>query len=306
MSGVNVPQHFHTEFARNIDLLLQQKDSRLSGAVSQGNHSGDKASPVDQVGKVEMQDVTTRFAPMGRVDSPLQRRWVLPTSSDLPQLIDTFDALKLLTDPKSKYVENAVAASNRRKDRHIISAFFADALTGVNAGSTESFGTVLTTAGTPGQNVSVNTGGAASSLNVAKIKEGVRRLMEADVDVDQETIYCGYTSKEHDSLLNEIQVISSEFGGAPVLSTKKKLQSWWLVNFIHTELYQTGTDDAAGTSRMIPMWVPNGMHYGNWQSVVTDISQRKDLQGLPWQAYLMMTGGATRLEKERVIRIWCR
>lgn len=303
MSGVNVPQHYYTEFSRNIDLLLQQKDSRLSGAVTQASHSGDKASPVDQVGKVEMQDVVTRFAPISRIDSPLQRRWVLPTSSDLPQLLDTFDALKLLTDPKSKYVENAGAAANRRKDRHIISAFFADALTGVNAGTTEQFGTALTSAG--GQNVSVGVGGAASGMNVAKLKEGVRALMAADVDIDNEPIYCGYTSKEHDALLNEIQVIGREFG-EPVLNSKKKLQSWWLINFIHTELYQTGTDDAAGTSRMIPMWVPNGMHYGNWQSVVTDISQRKDLQGLPWQAYLMMTGGATRLELQRVIRIWCR
>jgi hypothetical protein len=303
MSGVNVPQHYYTEFARNIDLLLQQKDSRLSAFVDQGNHSGDKASPVDQIGKIEMQDVVSRFAPMGRVDSPLQRRWVLPISSDLPQLLDTFDALKLLTDPKSKYVENAVAAGMRRKDRHIISAFFADALIGVNAGSTEQFGTTLTTAG--GQNVSVNTGGAASGMNVAKLKEGVRRLMEADVDIDAEPIYCGYTADEHDDLLNEIQVIGREFGN-PVLSSNKKLQSWWVVNFVHTELFQTGTDDAAGTSTMIPMWVKNGMHYGAWQSLVTDISQRKDLQGLPWQAYLMMTGGATRLEKERVIRIWCR
>jgi len=302
--SINIPAHYYTEYSRNIDLLLQQKDSRLSGLVNSGNHSGDKASPVDQVGKIEMQDVTTRFAPMGRVDAPLTRRWVFPVSSDLPQLIDTFDALKLLTDPKSKYVENAVAAANRRKDRHIIGAFFADAKTGVNAGDTETFGTTLTTAG--GQNVGVNVGGSASGLNVAKLKEGVRRLMESDVDVDVEPIHCAITADEHDDLLNEIQVISKDFGGDPVLGSKGILKRWWLINFVHTELLQTGTDDQAGTSTQIPMWVPNGMHYGNWQSTVTDISQRKDLQGLPWQAYLMMTGGATRLEKERVIRIWAR
>jgi hypothetical protein len=301
--SVNIPDHYYTEYARNIDLLLQQKESRLSGKVNTGNHSGEKASPVDQIGKIEMQDVTTRFAPIGRVDAPLTRRWVFPISSDLPQLIDTFDALKLLTDPKSKYVENAVAAANRRKDRHIISAYFADAKTGVNAGSTETFGTTLTSAG--GQNVSVGVGGAASNANVAKLKEGVRRLMEANVDVDNEPIYFGGTSKEHDALLNEIQVIGREFG-EPVFDKNKTLQRWWVVNFVWSELFETGTDDAAGTSRACPMWVPNGMHYGNWQSTVTDISQRKDLQGLPWQAYLMMTGGATRLEKERVIRIWCR
>jgi hypothetical protein len=303
MSGANVPNHYYTEFSRNIDHLLQQKNSRFSDKVNTGNHSGDKASPVDQVGKAEMNDVTSRFAAMPRIDLPASRRWVFPTSSDFPQMLDTFDALKLLTDPKSKYVEAAVMAANRRKDRHVISAFFADAKTGVNAGDTEQFGTTVTTSA--GQNVAVGTGGAASNMNVAKLIEGVRRLQEAQVDVDAEPVYCAITSKQHAALLADIQVIGREFGN-PVFSTDKLLQSWWVVRFVHTELLSTGTDDAAGTSRMCPMWVPNGMHLGSWQSVVTDISQRKDIQGLPWQAYLMMTMGATRLEKERVIRIWAR
>lgn len=305
MSGVNVPTHYYTEYARNIDLLLQQKNSRLSGFVNTGTHSGEKASPVDQVGKGEMQDVVTRFAPIQRQDLPLQRRWVFPVASDWSTMLDTFDALKLLTDPKSKYVEAGVAAANRRKDKHIIDAFFADAKTGVNAGSTETFGSTLTTSA--GQNVSVNTGGAASGLNVAKLREAKRRLMEADVDLDMEPIYCAITSKEHDALLGEIQIVSTDFNDKPVM-TEGKVTRFLGINFVHTELVgvTTATDDASGTSRQIPVWTPNGMHYGMWQTMVTDISQRKDLQGLPWQAYLMMTGGATRLEKERVIRIWCR
>lgn len=303
--SVNIPTHYATEFSRNIDLLLQQMDSRLSGKVSTGSHVGEKASPVDQIGSIEMQDITTRFEPMNRVDAPTDRRWVFPVSSDLPQLIDTFDALKLLTDPKSKYVQNAVAAANRRKDRHIISAFFADAKTGVDASTTESFGTTLTSAATPGQNVGVGVGGAASGLNVAKLKEAKRRLMEADIDLEAEPVYMGITSKQHDELLSEIQVISLDFNDKPVL-VSGKVTEFLGIKFVHSELFQTGTDDAAGTSRACPVWVPNGMHYGSWQTVVTDISQRKDLHSLPWQAYVMMTGGATRLEKERIIRVWCR
>lgn len=303
MSGANVPQHYYTEFARNIDFLVQQKDARLGPWVMQGSHSGEKASPVDQIGKIEMQDVTDRFAPIGRVDSPLARRWVFPISSDLPQLLDTFDALKLLLDPKSAYVSNAGFAVNRRKDRHIISAFFADALTGVNAGSTEQFGATLTSAG--GQNVSVGVGGATSGMNVAKLKEGKRRLMESDVDLDSEEIYCAITADEHDDLLNEVQVISTDFNEKPVL-VDGRVTRFLGINFKHTELLGAGTDDASGTSTAVPLWVKKGMYYGTWQSQVTDISQRKDLKGLPWQAYVMMTGGATRLEKERVIRIWCR
>lgn len=303
MSGVNVPSHYYTEFARNIDLLLQQKNSRLGDKVMSGSHSGDKASPVDQVGKVEMQDVTDRFAPMQRTDSPLARRWVSPVASDLQQLLDTFDKLKLLLDPTSTYVQNATAAANRRKDRHIITGFFADALIGVNGGSTETFGTGLTTAA--GQNVSVGVGGSASGLNVAKVKESKRRFMECDLDLEAETLYIAVTANEHDDLLNEIQVISTEFNEKPVL-VEGKITRWLGYNFVHTQLLGTGTDDAAGTSTMVPAWAKSGMYYGNWQSQVTDISQRKDLRGLPWQAYIMMTGGATRIEKERVQRIWCR
>lgn len=298
-----VETFYYTEFAKNINLLAQQSNSRLSGAVNQGSHSGEKASPVDQIGKVEMTDVVTRFAPMGRTDAPTARRWVFPISSDLPQLLDTFDSLKLLLDPKSKYVQSAVNAANRRKDRHIIGAYFADALIGVNAGSTETFGTTVTTSS--GQNVSVDVGGAASGLNVAKLREGKRRLMEADIDLDSEPVYCSITSKQHDNLLGEIQIVSTDFNDKPVL-TDGRVTRFLGINFIHTELLQTGTDDQAGTSRMCPLWVPNGMHYGTWQATVTDISQRNDLQGLPWQAYVMMTGGATRLEKERVVRIWAR
>lgn len=301
--SVNAPNLYVQQFSSTINLLLQQMNSRLSDKVTVGDHIGDKASPVDQIGKVEMQDVTSRFSEMNRIDAPLTRRWVFPISSDLPQLMDRFDELKILSDPRSKYVMNAINAANRRRDRHIITAFFADALTGPSAGTTETFGTTLTTAG--GQNVSVGTGGAASNMNVAKLREGKRRLMEADVDIDNEQIYCAITSKEHDALLNEIQVVSTDFNDKPVL-VEGRVRRFLGIELIHTQLLGTGTDDAAGTSTMCPMWVKNGMHYGNWQSVVTDVDRRKDLQGLPWQVYLMMTGGATRLEKERIIRVWSR
>jgi hypothetical protein len=302
--SLEIPNWYSTEYSRNIDLLLQQKDSRLSGSVMVGTHVGEKASPVDQLGSIEMQDVVGRFNPMGRVDAPTERRWVFPVSSDLPQLIDSFDKLKILTDPQSSYVTNAVAAGMRRKDRHILSAFFANSAIGVNAGSTETFGTTLTTSA--GQNVSVGTGGTTSGMNVAKLKAGVRRLMEANVDVEAEGgVNVAISAKQHDELLNELQVINADYG-TTIFNGQKLLTSWWVVKFHHTELLTTGTDDAAGTSTQVPMWVKSGMHLGMWESLVTDISQRKDIQGLPWQVYVKMTAGATRLEKNKIVRIWSR
>lgn len=302
--SVNIPNHYYTEYSRNIDLLLQQKQSRLSPYVMHGNHVGEKASPVDQFGAVEMEDVISRFEPATRQDAPAERRWVFPVSSELRQSVDHFDKLKLLTDPQSAYVQNGHAAANRRLDRHVIAAFFATAAVGVNAGSTESFGTTLTTSG--GYNVGVNTGGTASGLNVAKLKEAARRIMAANADIEAEGgINVAITAKQHDELLNELQVINADYG-TTVFGQRKLLTSWWVFNFIHTELLQTGTDDQGGTSTMVPAWLKSGMHLGHWESQTTDIVKRVDLKGMPWEAVVKVTAGATRTELGKVIRIWCR
>ena len=68
----------------------------------------------------------------------------------------------------------------------------------------------------------------------------------------------------------------------------------------------TGTDDAAGTSTQVPMWLKSGMGLGVWGDIMTDVSQRKDLTSLPWQVYVKLTIGATRLEEKKVVKIWSR
>src|SRR5690242_989379 len=59
--SVNLPQHYVREYATVLQLLLQQKGSKLRPFVTTGMYVGDQASPVDQIDSVEMQQVTTRF-----------------------------------------------------------------------------------------------------------------------------------------------------------------------------------------------------------------------------------------------------
>jgi len=54
---------------------------------------------------------------------------------------------------------------------------------------------------------------------------------------------------------------------------------------------------------MVPVWAKSGMHLGVWGDIQTSISQRHDLQGEPWQAYVKMTMGATRLEEDKIVKI---
>lgn len=291
--SVNIPTHYVQQYSTNINLLLQQKGSKLRNAVTMGSHVGKQASPVDQIGSIEMQPVVSRFAPMGRVDAATDRRWVFPSDFDLPQLIDSFDKLRLITDPESSYVQNAVMAAGRQFDKLIINAFTGTAKTG-ETGATS---TIFTAA----NEVDVAVGGANSKLNVAKIK-AVKELMMANfVDFDMEEVYIGITAADHASLLNEIQIISSDFnGGMPVLQNGK-VTEFLGFKFIHTELIETLL---AGTNEVtLPVWVKSGMYLGVWDEIMNDVSQRKDLQGLPWQLYTTMTAGATRLEEDKVYAI---
>ena len=133
--SINLPDHYTVSYSTNIMLLLQQKGSKLRGTMTEGSYTGKQASVVDQFGAVEMQQVTSRFAPKTYTDASVDRRWVVPTDFDLTQRVDTFDKLRLLTDPESSLVQGAVFAAGRKIDRIAITAFQATAMTGV-AGAT--------------------------------------------------------------------------------------------------------------------------------------------------------------------------
>lgn len=248
-----------------------------------------------------MQEVADRFAPMPRQDVPLDRRWVSPLDADLSQLIDTFDKLRTINDPMSGETQAAVAAANRKWDDRILNAFFATAQTGLRGQTSTAFPS--------SQVVGVNTGGTASNLNVAKLEAGRRILMANEVDLEAEPIWVCVTASEDNSLRNEIQVIDLDFNSTLVFDDNGLIRKWRGFNFVHSErpaITTAQTDDQAGQSRPIPMWVKSGMHAGIWDDIKTDISQRKDIRGLPWQVYTTLSVNATRLEEKKVVRIWCR
>lgn len=289
--SVNLPSLYAQQYATNVKWLLQQQGSRLRKCVTEGSYIGEQASPVDQVGKIEMQPVSTRFGAMGRVDAAVDRRWVLPSDFDLPQLIDSFDKLKMLTDPTSVYVQNAVMAAGRQFDRLILAAINGTAKTG-KTGTTS---TVLPAA----QKVAVNFGAASNTgLTVAKLREAKRILMAAEVDLETDQIWCAVKAKQHDNLLAEAQIISTDFNDKPVL-VEGKITRFLGINFVHTELVENSTND------LVPVFAKSGVHLGIWNDIKTDVDVRKDLQGMPWQAYVYMSAGATRVEEAKSVQISC-
>ncbi len=304
--SVNLPTHYARQFANSIDLLLQARGGRLRGSVTSKMYQGQDGSPVDQVGAVEMSEVTERFGAMPRTDAPTARRWIGPRWFDLNQQIDYKDLKQVANDPQSALVQSGALAVGRQQDRLIIPAFFANARTGVEgAGAAATFGTGLTAANA-GNNVAVAHGAsAATGLTVAKLREAKRKLMANHVDLEAEQAYVAITSEQHDDLLGEIQITSLDFNSQPVMQ-EGLVQRFLGFQFIHTELLETGTDDASGTSRQVPVWVKSGMHLASWEEPQTEVDRRPDIRGIPTQIYMKMGMNATRLEEGKVLRIWCR
>jgi len=291
--SVNLPTHFVQQYSTNIQLLLAAQGGKFTSKVMMGSHVGKQASPVDQFGAADMQLVTSRFAPKQRTDVATDRRWVFPSDYDLNQMVDSFDKLKMITDVNSTYVVNAVKAANRQMDRIIINAFTSTAKTG-ETGATS---TIFTAA----NEVDVATGGANSKLNVAKLK-AVRELMETQfVDFETEEVYCGLTAADNASLLNEIQIISSDFNGGDAVLKDGRVVSFLGFQFCQSQLIE---QLLAGTNEVtLPVWCKSGMYIGLWEDVQNDVHQRHDIQGDPWEITTTMSAGATRLEENKVYAI---
>lgn len=289
----NVTTHFVQQYTTNVQLLLQQKGSKLRGTVSTGSYSGKAAKAVEQVGAVNAQKRTQRHGDTPLISTPSDARWIYPVDYEWADLIDDQDKLRMLIDPQSSYAQNGAYALGRAMDDEIISAFFGTAKTGENGSTSTVFAT-----GT--QQIAVATGSTgATGLNIAKLREAKKILMENEVDIDNEQLFCVITAEQHDDLLNEAQAISLDYNTRPVL-VDGRITAFMGFNFVHCE--RLGVD--ASSYRRVPVYAKSGVHLGMWNDINTQISERAD-KGYSTQVYCKGTFGATRTEEKKVVEILC-
>jgi len=285
---------FTTQFSTNIELLLQQMGSLLRGKIREGFHVGKMASPINQIGAITSQAPAGRFAPLQRVDANLVRRWVFPQERELPQLVDQFDEYQTIVDPKSMYAQNTAMAFGRDWDDAIIAAFFGTAQTGQDAAN-------LTgeTASTTTYGVSDTFGSSASTgLTVAKIIEARRIMRHYHVDVDTDPLSLLIGSKQESDLLQQVQVVSTEFADRPIL-TNGKLTQFLGFDITVSERLSPGT----ASLRQCYAWAKSGMYLGMWKDMEVQMDRRVDLSSQPWQIYAKHMYGATRTQLGKVIQI---
>ncbi len=282
------------QYKANVEMLLQQQDSRLRNAVTVGSYVGKAASVVEQFGEATAVERTSRHADTPLLDLSQDKRWVFPKDYEWASLIDNQDRLRTIIELTSPYAMAGAAAMNRVMDDVILAAIFGTNYTGENGTTTESFGTV----GSGTYDVGVNVGGTASSINVAKLQNVIRILMTANKGELMEPVYGAISSYEHDALLKEMQIVNKDYGNSAVL-VDGKVAKFMGVNFIITERLTITSGN-----RLIPIWLKSGMHLGMWDGVTAKITERND-KGHATQVYLAMTLGATRTQLGKQVRVSC-
>lgn len=282
------------QYRANVEMLLQQQDSRLRNAVTVGSYVGKAVSVVEQFGEATAVERTSRHADTPLLDLSQDKRWVFPKDYEWASLIDNQDRLRAIIELTSPYAMAGAAAMNRVKDDVILAAIFGTNYIGENGTTTESFGTV----GSGAYDVGVNVGGTASSINVAKLQNAIRILMTANKGELMEPVYGAISSYEHDALLKETQIVNKDYGNSAVL-VDGKVAKFMGVNFIITERLTITSGN-----RLIPIWLKSGMHLGEWDGVTAKITERND-KGHATQVYLAMTLGATRTQLGKQVRVSC-
>lgn len=293
---------FTTQFSTLLELKLQQMGSKMRGRLDEKGYVGKMASPVQQLNATAAKAPVGRFANLQPDDNAFTRRWVFPTEREKAQLIDTFDELQTIVDPKSQYVQNAAMAFGRAIDDIIFQAALGTAQTGQDAASlsTETFNTALTTASSPGFQIGVQFGSNVNTgMTIQKLIELRRNLRHYHVDIETDPVTVVIGSQQEADLLNLVQVVSTEFNDKPVLVDGH------ITRFLGFDIVVSERLAYTSTVRNCIAFAKSGMHLGVWKDIMNRITIRHDLSSQPFQVYTQMMVGATRTQPGKVYQITC-
>lgn len=285
---------FVEQYSANVQHLVQQKGSRLRGAVRYETVRGKNAF-FEQIGSTSAQERTSRHADTPRMDTPHARRRVSLTDWDWADLIDDPDKIRMLIDPASPYATAAMWAMGRAMDTVLIDAMDGTAYTGVAGGTSTAYDTNNTVA------VTVRDIGVSSAnygLNVAKLIQAKRILDANDVDPEMERFII-VPARQIESLLNTTKATSADYASVKAL-VEGKIDTFLGFKFIRTQLVET---DSSSFDKCV-FWAKDGMLLAVGAEPMVDIGPRRDKNNAT-QVFVSMTIGATRMEEKKVGYIEC-
>lgn len=271
------------QYSSNVQILMQQKESRLRSAVRLETGVVGKNAFFDQLNSTAAVKRVSRHADTPLISTPHLRRRVSLADYDWADLVDNMDTKKILTDPTSKYAINARNAMNRAMDDAIIATALATCYGGVDGSTSYTFDT---------SNCQI--AHASSSLTLTKLITAKQKL-DAN-EVDEEGRYFVLKSTQLAALLNVSEVKSADYNSIKAL-VNGEIDTFLGFKFIRSERITTASSVTSCLA-----FQRDSLLLAVGLDVIVDVGPRRD-KNMATQVYLGMSIGATRMDEKGVIEV---
>ena len=290
--SVSIPVSFVSQYNKNLQMLCQQKGSKLRGLVSVEQVKGECAY-FEQIGAVEATEAAARngagytyHTETPITDTPYSRRRLDMTTFRLADLIENDDRVKLLIDPTNQTAQTFANALGRAIDMKLLKMAVGTAKTG-HDGSTE----VELPAG---QTVD---SAAAAVFNVDKLIE-VKTLMDK-ADVPEEDRYMAVSAADLKNLLKDQKATSVDYAAVRAL-VQGQIDTFMGFKFVRiSDKVWTAAGIAANTAVAFHR---EGLKLGIGQDIITHIDPRPD-RNYATQVYSEINFGACRMDENKVVQV---
>lgn len=273
---------FVQQYSDNIQLMAQQKGSRLRNAVFVKDGVRGKTYYHDAINQTAAQKRTNRHADTPLISTPHDRTMVTLLDYDWADLIDDLDKVKLLADPTSPYVQAGAYAMGRAMDQAIIDVAVGTRYSGESGGTS-------TAIGSSQQIANGSTGFTVSKLLSAK------KILDKSNDLESKR-HITIDANGVADLLNEAEVKSSDY------NTVKALAAGQVNTFMGFEFHQTELLTTASSVTTYFGWIEDGLILAIGQDIKGSIDKRTDKNNA-MQPYFGMSIGASRTEEKKVCQL---
>ena len=285
---------FVKQYSDNITLLAQQMEPRIRPAAMVDMNFKGEEKYYDQYGTDDMIELTSRYQ-----DTPIQspnhqRRRVTPRFFVSNTLEDPQDALAMLVDPKSAYLQAKAASAARKQDDVAIAALGGTAYYGKVGGSSITLAAYVGYNGSAGTQII-----ASSSTGMTKSKIIKAKVILDSGEVEKADRFMLHSASQLGDLLSQTEVTSADYNIVKAL-VEGDVNTWIGFRFIHTERLAVN----GSSERLCYAFQRKGLQMAYQKDVEARVDQRPD-KNYAWQVYLRIALGATRLEEARVVQLAC-
>lgn len=296
------------EYRAAVGYQLQQMPGLLKPfAGSNGSYSDKKVQIEDRFDTLVATEKIARNADTPNVDISAERRWLTkPRTQQIAPLLDRDDLISTKIEVKSPVAVQTTRAIRQAQDDRFLQGYFGNALTGEDGATVVPFKAANVVAANQDE-------GGNIGLSLNKLIYMQMLMKQRFVDIQAEKPIAIITAKQKRDLLKLIQVQSRDYNPA----AQEPLQTGVVTEFMGFRFVEAEIGNAAsyplgsalttqgGTGyRLVPFFVPSGLHWGSWTDFFGKI---EDLPGKSYstQIYAETCGAATRVNEDKCFQMVC-